>query len=102
MRAFDRLIVIQRRDEVTEDWEDVFRLHAFINKAKQNDEYLNAGSERSNLSIVFEVRYFRQLELIGLNTQLYRIVYNGTPFDIKDYDDFMFKHKTVKLLGVSY
>ena len=45
---------------------------------------------------------FAKLEDISLNLQCYRIVYQGVPYDIKDYDDFMMKHKTVKILGVSY
>lgn len=101
-KKFDRPIVIQKIDETTENWYDVFNVHASINKSKSDNEYLNAGAIQGKRNLVFEVRYFKDLEDIEFNTQLYRIVYQDVPYDIKDYDDFMLTHKTVKLLGVSY
>lgn len=101
-RVFDRPISIQKRNELTEDWEDVFRVHASINKAKSDDEYLNAGAIQGKKNLTFEIRYFNGIEDISFNIQNYRVVYQGVPYDIKDYDDFMLQHKTVKLLAVSY
>ena len=101
-KPYDRPIVIQKLDEITEDWIDLYSIHASINKAKADNEYLDAGAIRGKRSLTFEVRYFKDLEDISYNTQLYRIVYQGIPFDIQDYDDFKLEHKTVKLLGVSY
>ena len=101
-KTFDRPITIQQLNESTEDWEDVFKVHARINKAKSDNEYLNAGAVQNKKNLTFEVRYFKALEDISLNTQIYRIVYQGVPFNVVDYDDFMLQHKTVKLLGVSY
>ena len=101
-RLYDRPISIQRINEITELWEDVFTVHASINKAKSDSEYLNAGAIQAKKSLTFEVRYFADLEDISLNLQSYRIVYQGVPYNIEDYDDYMLKHKTVKILGVSY
>lgn len=101
-RLFDRPIVIQKKDEITEQWEDVFKVHASINKAKSDDEYLNAGAIQGKKNLTFEIRYFNGLEDISLNIQSYRVVYQGVPYDVKDYDDFMLQHKTVKLVAVSY
>ena len=101
-KLFDRPIVIQKIDEVTELWEDVYKVHANINKAKADNEYLSSGAIQAKKNLTFEVRYFANLEDISLNLQSYRIVYMGVPYDIKDYDDFMLQHKSVKLLGVSY
>ena len=101
-RLFDRPITIQKINKVTESWEDVFKVHAFINKAKSDDEYLSGGAIQGKRNLTFEVRYFAALEDISLNIQCYRIVYRGTPYDIKDFDDYMLQHKTVKILGVSY
>lgn len=101
-RLYDRPISIQKRNESTEQWEDVFKVHACINKAKGDDKYLSGGAIQGKRNLTFEVRYFADLEDISLNIQNYRIVYQGVPYDIKDYDDYMLKHKTVKLLGVSY
>jgi SPP1 family predicted phage head-tail adaptor len=102
VKTYDKPIKIQKRDEITETWVDVFNLHAFINKGKNDDEYLSAGAIQGKRTLVFEVRYFKDLEDISYNTQLYRILYRGITYDIKDFDDFMLHHKTVKLLGVSY
>ena len=101
-RNFDKPILIQRINEVTEEWYELFTLHAYINKAKSGDQYLNAGSTRTQKALTFEVRYFEALEDISFNLQGYRIVYQGVPFSIEDYDDYELTHKTVKLSGVSY
>ena len=102
-KLFDRPIKILKINEVTEEWEEVFEkpLHASINKAKSDGEYLSGGAIQGKRSLVFEMRYFKDLEDIGFNLQCYRIMYQDRQYDIKDYDDFMLKHKTVKLLGVS-
>jgi SPP1 family predicted phage head-tail adaptor len=101
-KKFDRPVSIQRINDDTEQWETVYTVHAAINKAKADDEYLNAGAIQAKKNLIFEVRYFAGLEDIGLNLQTYRLVYMGVPYNIGDYDDYMLQHKTVKLLGVSY
>ena len=101
-KLFDRPITIQKINELTEDWDDVYKIHASINKAKANSEYLNAGAIQGKTNLVFEVRFFKDLEVISCDMQSYRVVYNGTPYNITDYDDYKLLHKTVKLLGVSY
>lgn len=101
-KVFDKLIMIEKINEVTEEWEPTFFIHAAVNKNKSDDEYLNGGAIQGKRNLVFEVRYFKALEDIADNTQSYRIVFNNTFYDIKDFDDFMLQHKTVKLLGVSY
>lgn len=101
-KLFDRPIAIQKINELTEDWDDVFKIHAAINKAKANSEYVNAGAIQGKVSLVFEVRYFKDLEVIAFDMSRYRILYNGISYNINDYDDYQLQHKTVKLLGVSY
>lgn len=101
-KLFDRPIIIQRLDEDTEEWVDVFNVHARINKTSTDNEYLSAGAIQGKKNLTFEVRYFAELEDISLNIQSYRVSYRGVPYDINDYDDYMLRHKTVKLLGVSY
>jgi SPP1 family predicted phage head-tail adaptor len=100
-KKYDRPVSIQRIKD-SEQWETVYTVHASINKAKTDDEYLNAGAIQAKKNLTFEVRYFADLEDIGLNLQTYRLVYMGVPYDIVDYDDYMLQHKSVKLLGVSY
>ena len=101
-RVFDKPIEIQTIDEASESWTTIYKLHASINKAKPNSEYLNAGATQSKRALTFEIRYFKALEDIALNTQCYRVLFDGTPYNIEDYDDYMLGHKTIKMLGVSY
>lgn len=101
-KLFDRPITIQKINELTEDWDDVYKVHASINKAKANSEYLSAGAIQGKISLVFEVRFFKNIEAISSDMQSYRVVFNGTPYNIIDYDDYKLLHKTVKLSGVSY
>jgi SPP1 family predicted phage head-tail adaptor len=101
-KLFDRPITIQKINESTEEWDDVYKVHASVNKAKANSEYLNAGAIQGKVSLVFEVRFFKNLEAISCDMQSYRVVYDGTPYNIIDYDDYKLLHKTVKLLGASY
>lgn len=98
---FDKPITIQAINEDTELWEDLYSLHARVNKSN-GSEYLNAGAIQSKSTRVFEVRYFKDLEAIDFNRGRYRIVYRDQPYNITDYDDYLEQHKTVKLLGVSY
>lgn len=99
--VYDKPIIIQRINEDTEKWSDLYKLHARVNKSN-GSEFLNAGANQSRSNRVFEVRYFKDLEDIDDNRGLYRIIYRGKTYNITDYDDYLEQHKTVKLLGVSY
>lgn len=101
-KPYDRPIIIQKLDEKSKRWVDAYSVHASINKAKTDGEYLSAGATQSKRNLIFEVRYFSALSDIDLNLQRYRILYRKVPFNIVDYDDFKLQHKTVKLMGVSY
>ena len=100
--VYDKIIKIQKIDEETEEWSDVFTLHSCINKHKSDDKYLGSKAIQDKISFVFRVRYFKDIEEIFGNLQLYRIVYNNKNYEIVDYDDYKLKHMNVKLLGVSY
>lgn len=99
--VFDKPITIQKINEETEQWEDLYSLHARINKTS-GSEYLNAGANQSKSNRVFEIRYFKELEDIDARRGLYRIVYRDRTYNITDYDDYFEQHKTIKLLGASY
>lgn len=99
--VYDKPIIIQKIDENTEIWADLYNLHSRVNKSN-GSEYLNAGANQSKSTRVFEVRYFKDLEDIDDSRGLYRIIYRNKTYNITDYDDFQEQHKTVKLLGVSY
>ncbi len=94
---------IQRQDPDTEEWADLWDLHALkVNKTGAGESF-NAGAEQYHPRLTFEVRYFKALEeAVRYNTQQHRIVYQGKYFNIQDYDDFMEQHRTVYLVGVAY
>lgn len=93
---------IQRQDPDTEEWADLWRLHALKVNKTGGGESSNAGAGQYHPRLTFEVRYFKGLEDLRYNTQAHRIVYRGQTFDIQDYDDFMEQHRTVQLVGVAY
>lgn len=95
---FDKPIKIQKMDESTEAWSDLYTLHARVNKT-QGTEATTSGATRSQVSRTFEVRYFKELEDIAMSTQIYRIEYRGHLYNVVDYDDYMESHQTVKLIA---
>ena len=99
--TYDRPIMIQKIDQDTEQWSDLWPLHARLNKTT-GSEFVEAGADRSQSTKTFELRYFEALEDVDYNRGLYRIIYRGHMFNIVDYDDYMEKHQVVKLKAISY
>lgn len=95
-------VTIQRMNADSEEWEDFLHLHAIrINKAGGGENFA-AGAEQFKLSLRFEFRWSKQLEEVISHTQVYRLIYRNRCFNIKDYDDYMERHRTVKVEGVLY
>ena len=99
--AFDRLITIEYQDPETEEWTPQWRLHAEVNKSG-GGQAQNAGAGQYTATLTFKIRYFSALEEMRFNPQPFRIVYLGHTFKLADYDDFMERHQTVKLVGEAY
>lgn len=95
---FNKPITIQKWDESTETWVDFLFAHASVNKHGGN-EYLGSGAEQSASDKEFTVRYNPLVRQIELNTQLFRIIYEGYAYEVNDYDDYMDTHMTVRLLA---
>ena len=97
-------IKILKYDEQNDVWnplslnDEPIIFHAKVNKLG-GSEYLSSGSTQSTIQKVFTVRYSSIVADIELNTQLYRIDYDGVMYDVTDYDDFNELHREVKLLG---
>lgn len=99
--VYDKPIIIEKVNEQSEKYSEFARVHARVNKTGDN-AYQKAGAERSQNTLTFEVRYAPNLEDIRLATSLYRLWYRGHRYKITDYDDYLEKHQTIKLVGVSY
>lgn len=98
---FDKPITIQRQHPTTETWENVWKLHARVNKTG-GGQALNAGADQYKATLTFLVRYFSALEDLRFNPQPYRILYRDHTFKLADYDDYMEQHQTIKLVGEAY
>lgn len=99
--TYDKPITIQSQDPITEEWADRWKLHARVNKTG-GGQALSAGADQYRATLTFEIRYFKALEEMRYNPQPFRVVYRGHTFKLVDYDDFMEKHETVKLVGEAY
>lgn len=97
---FNKPITIQKWDESTETWVDFLFAHASVNKHGSN-EYLGSGAEQTASDKEFTVRYSTMIRQIELNTQLFRILYENHHYEVNDYDDYMDRHMTVRLLGTA-
>lgn len=98
---YDKPITVQVLNPDAEDWEDLWKLHAHVNKTG-GGQTLTAGADQYKATLTFTVRYFSSLEELKYNPQPYRILYRGHTFKLVDYDDFMEQHQTVKLVGEAY
>lgn len=95
-------VVLQRQDPETEQWTDLQLLHAIkVNKAGGGESF-NAGAGQYHLRLMFEFRWCKLLEPLRFNTQQFRLVYQGHTFNIVDYDDYMERRLTVRLVGEAY
>lgn len=99
--TYDKPITVQKQNPNTEEWEDLWRLHAHVNKTR-GGQTLSAGADQFTATLDFTVRYFSKLEEVKYNPQPYRILYRGHTFKLADYDDYMERHQTVKLVGEAY
>lgn len=94
-------IIALERQEPDRSWAPVLRTHAAVNKAKGAED-LEGAALQSPMTLNFDVRYCQAIADLRLNTQRYRIVYNGAPYKVTEYDDYFERHRNVRLTGVSY
>lgn len=99
--TYDKPITIQRQDSDTEEWEDYLKLHAAVNKATGGTTY-TAGADQFQVVLNFDVRYSQRLEKVRFSTQPFRICYRGQFFKVTDYDDYMERHQSIRLVGELY
>lgn len=93
-------IQIQKLNDDNDSYSSYYSCHAQVNKTGGN-EYLIAGAVSTKNKFTFIVRYCEELKNLQFDTQTYRIVFNGVIFNILDADDFMQRHKTIKIIGES-
>ena len=98
MTVFNKLVLIQKLDQDTEEWNDYFLTHANVNKSS-GKEYFNASTNISSSTFNFSIRYSPYLRDIVFNTEEYRVVYDDKYFDIKNVDNFMLKNHEIVIVG---
>lgn len=95
-------LTIQRQDPDTEQWTDWLTLHAIqVNRAGGGEAY-SAAREQFRPRLTFDLRWCKALSDMRWSTQPHRIVYQGHPLNIVDYDDYMEQHLSVRLTGEAY
>jgi SPP1 family predicted phage head-tail adaptor len=99
--AYDKPITVQVQDPDTEEWTDRLRLHVEVNKTGGGTTF-SAGADQYRSTLTFKVRYTRKLEDIANQPQPFRIVYRGRTYKVVDYDDYMERHREVKMVGELY
>lgn len=99
--AYNKPITVQAQDPDSEQWVDRLRLHAEVNKTGGGTSF-NAGADQYHPALTFKVRYSRSLEDIANAPQPFRIVYRGRTYKVADYDDYMERHREVKMVGELY
>lgn len=99
--TYDKPITVQVLHPDAETWEDLWKLHAHVNKTG-GGQSLAAGADQYKATLTFTVRYFSMLEELKYNPQPYRILYRGHTFKLVDYDDYMEQHQAVRLVGEAY
>lgn len=93
---------IQKYNTETEAWDDCYKLHAIsVNRTGGSTNY-GAAADQFHMQLTFTIRWQGFCNEIEANPNSYRIVYKNKPYHITDYDDFMQKHLTVKIVGEAY
>ena len=99
--VYDKPIMLQKQDEETELWENVQHLHASVNKAGGTENFA-ARADQFHARLQFKLRYYPGFEQVRSAPQLWRIIYNGEQYEIIDYDDYLERHRVVRLIGKRY
>lgn len=99
-KTYSLPITLLKADE-NEDFKPWIRLHASINKPRQDDEYMKAGAIQNKRYLRFDIRYFSALKDVFASQQNYRILYDGVEYNITSMDDFKLQHRTVAFIGES-
>lgn len=94
-------VTVQQMDG-NEEWHDLLHLHAQRVNAAGGGETFGAGRERYPVRLMFDFPWCKKLEALRYDTQHHRLVYQGRPFNITNYDDYMEQHLTVRLTGEAY
>ncbi len=95
-------VMVQKMDPDTEEWTNHLQLHALRVNQAGGGESFNAGRERYAPRLTFDIAWCTKLEALRYDTQHHRLIYQGQPFNIVDYDDYLESRGTVRLTGEAY
>lgn len=94
--VFDKPITLQQYNATAHTWGDAEHIHANINKAVSTGGQSPSESAH-NSRLLFRVRYFALLNLVRASIQNYRIAYDGSIYELADYDDYNERRNIIKL-----
>lgn len=94
-------VTVQKMDE-NEEWSDLLYLHAKQVNRAGGGEGFSAGRETYQPRLTFDFPWCKALEAVRWDVQHHRLMYQGHPLNITNYDDYMEQHLTVRLTGEAY
>lgn len=75
-------------------WEDYFSCAAYVNSLSGR-EYEAAALHNAQTEIIFTIRWCSEVK--DMNSESYRIIFNGRIYNISFVDNVQYRNRTVKL-----
>ena len=94
-------VVIQRQSDDGE-WGDYLKTYLLQANKTRSKEYAAAGGEQNEARVTFRMRWVPPLSDVEFDMPRYRIVWRDRTYDVRGYDDFMYQHRKVDLVGVAH
>lgn len=94
-------IVIQKQSDDGK-WDDYLKAHLLQANKTRSKEYAAAGGEQNEARVTFRMRWVPKAAEIEFDMPRYRIMWRGHVYDVRGYDDYMYQHRKVDLVGVSH
>lgn len=93
-------VIIQLLDD-NEEWQEYYTCRAYIN-GLSGTEFWAARQVQSKNVVEFEMRWCKALAALDAPgaEAIYRIMYEGVPYDIEYADNIMYKNKEIKIRAV--
>lgn len=96
-----KVIDILKLNITNEKYELYKTCHLLSVNKSSGKEYFNARTEISTSTLNFVLRYSNDLKDIIYNTQMYRVVYDGITFNVKNADNFKEQNRKLTIVGDS-
>ena len=83
-------------------WAPYMKAHLLEANPYRSRELYDDAGELDQQTVKFSLRYRKKLAAIEFDMPNYRVVWRGHAFDIRGYDDYLYRHVKVELKGVAH